>query len=89
MRAHVVMPPGLVEAVDRLVGKRRRSRFFAEAVEEKLARARRIEAAREAAGTLAELDIPGWETPESAAAWVHDLRRSSDARVGSEPNRSS
>ena len=33
-----------------------------------------IEAAKRVAGSLKDVDIPGWETSKSAAQWVHDLR---------------
>ena len=33
IRTHVVFPKELVEAVDRLVGPRNRSRFFVQAIE--------------------------------------------------------
>ncbi len=74
-RAHIVMPAELVEEIDAQVGPRRRSRFVQEAVEEKLRRQRRIEAFDGVVGSLKDVDIPGWETPEAAAQWVHDLRR--------------
>lgn len=75
-RAHIVVPKDLLDGVDRLVGRRGRSRFVAEAIQEKLARQRLIEVAARAAGSLAEVDVPGWETTEAAADWVHELRRS-------------
>jgi hypothetical protein len=53
----------------------------AEAVAEKVARLRLMEAAEEAAGSLVDVDIPGWETSESAAAWVHASRRADDDRL--------
>lgn len=81
MRAHVAIPADIVAQVDEVVGPRRRSEFFAQAVREKLARVKRVTAAQAAAGSLAGVDTPGWETGESAAAWVHDLRRASDARL--------
>ncbi len=40
MRTHVILPDDLVEGVDKLVGKRKRSRFVEEAVLEKLKRER-------------------------------------------------
>ncbi|HZR98838.1 MAG TPA: hypothetical protein VFE37_09040 [Chloroflexota bacterium] len=80
IRTHVVLPQDIVAAVDRLVGRRRRSAFFAEAAAEKLARVRLAEAAAQVAGSLADADIPGWETSEAAAEWVHALRRADDAR---------
>lgn len=67
-RVHVVMPDDLVEAVDALVGKRRRGQFIAETVEAELRRRRLRAALAEMDGALADVDIPGWETPEEAAA---------------------
>ena len=81
MRTHVVMPKDLVASIDRLVGRRHRSRFLAEAAAEKLARIQLREVAEQAAGSLAGVDIPGWETSESAAEWVRASRRADDARL--------
>lgn len=78
VRAHVVMPRDLVSSVDELVGERERSKFIAEAVAEKVARERLRRAAARAAGSLADVDIPGWETSESAAEWVRASRKSAD-----------
>jgi len=46
-RTHVVLPAELLERVDRLVGSRRRSRFFAAAVAKEVERLELLEAARE------------------------------------------
>ncbi len=81
VRTHVVMPDDLVEEVDRLVGRRRRSQFVTEAVRAKLQRERLLIAVEEVAGSLADVSIPGWETSESAAEWVRSLRRDSDRRT--------
>lgn len=81
MRTHVIVPRELVESVDELVGKRSRSRFFTDAVAEKLARAKLIKAARKVAGSLANIDTPGWETSESTVEWVRASRRKDDERV--------
>lgn len=81
VRTHVILPRDLVDAVDKVVGRRRRSRFVAEAVQEKLARLRLLDAARKAAGSLADLDIPGWETGKTAAEWVRALRRADSRRI--------
>ena len=81
MRAHVVMPQELIEEIDALVGSRKRSRFVVEAVEDRLRRERLKAALAEMAGSLAEVDIPGWETPEATSEWVRSLRREADARV--------
>ena len=74
-RAHIVMSAELIAEIDAQVGPRRRSRFIEDAVTEKLRRQRRVEAFDRVVGSLKDVDIPGWETPETAAQWVHDLRR--------------
>ena len=55
--SHIVVPEDLVSPWT-MVGARRRSEFFAAAAAEKLTRARLAEAARAAAGSLADTDIP-------------------------------
>ena len=84
-RAHIVMPAELVEEIDAQVGPRRRSRFVQEAVEEKLRRQRLQASLTEMAGSLADVDIPGWETPEGAAEWVRALRRGDSVGVSIPP----
>ena len=78
MRTHVILRDELVEEVDKRVGKRRRSEFINEAVEERLKRLRLIESAEMAGGSLKDEDIPGWETEESTLAWVRRMRASPD-----------
>jgi predicted transcriptional regulator len=80
IRTHIVISRDIVDEVDRLVGTRHRSAFVSEAVAEKLARERLRRAARKLGGSLADKDIPGWESTESAAKWVRSLRRESDDR---------
>jgi hypothetical protein len=77
-RTHLIAPKELIEEVDRIVGPRRRSEFIAAAVDEKLKREKLLRAVRRAANLPAELDVPGWETPEAVSKWVHDLRAESD-----------
>jgi hypothetical protein len=76
-RAHVVLPTDLLAAVDRLVGRRARSRFVAEAIAEKVARLRQRRLLTAAAGALAAREIPGWD---DGAAWVHQLRAQDASR---------
>jgi len=75
VRAHIVVPKELVDSVDELVGQRQRSKFFQEAVKEKLKIERRLRAFDKVRGSLKDKDIPGWETPESAIEWVRAGRR--------------
>lgn len=83
-RVHVVMPEELIEAVDALVGRRRRSQFIAETVAAELRRRRLGAALAEMDGALADFDIPGWETPEAAVAWVRALRDGAEVTQVSE-----
>jgi hypothetical protein len=80
VRVQLAVPRDLVAAVDRLVGRSHRSAFIAEAVAEKLARLRLAAAAEQAAGSLASVDVPGWESPEAASAWVRASRQADDRR---------
>ncbi|HVC33251.1 MAG TPA: hypothetical protein VNL16_07055 [Chloroflexota bacterium] len=87
MRAHLVIPQELVDEVDEIVGPRCRSKFVTEAVREKLAHIRRVRAAREVAGSLAGVDIPGWESSDSAVRWVRSLRQLDNERLEETLNR--
>ena len=75
MRTHIILPDELVEALDRLVGKRRRSAFITEALRERLGREQLLRALNESAGILKEEQYPHWATPVKVARWVRDIRR--------------
>lgn len=84
MRTHIVLPEDMLAEIDELVGKRKRSQFIEEAIEERLKRERRLKALDAFAGFLKDVDIPGWETPESTVEWVRQQRRESDRLRGVE-----
>ena len=81
MRTHVVVPDELIEKVDRLVGKRRRSAFISAAVQERVRRENLLRAMREAAGSIKAEDHPEWADSKNVAAWVRRLRRESNRRL--------
>ncbi len=81
MRAHIVLPDDLVETIDRLVGKRRRSAFIAEAARDRVRREGLLRALKETAGVLKAEDHPEWADSRKVAAWVRKLRRQSDRRL--------
>ena len=83
-RVHVVMPESTVEEIDVIAGKRGRSQFITETVEAELRRRRLRAALAEMDGALADVDIPGWETRESIAAWVRALRDGEEVASDSE-----
>jgi metal-responsive CopG/Arc/MetJ family transcriptional regulator len=78
VRTHVLLPKDVVEEIDRRVGQRKRSEFLARAAQRELEAEDRLRAFDEFAGSLKDVDIPGWETSESAAEWVREQRTSWD-----------
>jgi metal-responsive CopG/Arc/MetJ family transcriptional regulator len=80
MRTHVVLPDKLIEDVDKLVGKRNRSRFISEVVEERLRREGLRRAIEKGAGILSDEDYPEWSTTEKIAEWLRDLRETPSIR---------
>jgi metal-responsive CopG/Arc/MetJ family transcriptional regulator len=81
MRTHIVVTEALMEEVDRVAGKRQRSRFVEEAIREKLARQQLTAALSATAGVLSVTDYPEWESVEQISAWVHAGRRADDAQM--------
>lgn len=79
-RAHVVLPDELLREIDTRVGQRRRSEFIQEAIEDTLSRLRRVEAFERAIATPTE-GVSAWNTSESAAEWVRDLRQEWEERL--------
>lgn len=76
-RTHVVLPESLVETIDELVGKRRRSAFLAEAAEREIRRRRLDDAIDRAAGSWKDADHP--ELRKGAAEWVRKMRSGKEA----------
>ena len=72
-RTHVVIAEELVSQIDRLVGKRGRSRFLSQAAEQELKRLRILKALERAAGSWKDENHP--ELKGGAARWVAQLRR--------------
>ena len=79
-RAHII-PEELLKEVDRVAGKRKRSRFVEDAIKEKLSREALSSALRETAGAIDLASYPEWETPEQVSAWVRADRRKDQARL--------
>ena len=77
-RTHIVIPEDLAREIDRVVGKRGRSAFLAEAGRKELKRLRMLRALERAAGSWKDKDHP--ELRRGAARWVEGLRQE-DERV--------
>jgi predicted transcriptional regulator len=73
MRTNLLLPEELVAEVDRIAGPRGRSRYVAEALEDRLRRDRLRQAALSAAGSWR--GHPDFPTSEAVIEWVRRLRR--------------
>ena len=78
-RTHIVIPEPLVTEIDRLVGKRGRSEFLAQAAQKELRRLQQIRALENVAGAWRDKDHP--ELKAGAARWVKDLRKENEHRL--------
>jgi hypothetical protein len=84
VRTHIVVSESLIQEVDRIAGKRKRSLFVEQAIREKLARSALDHALVATAGVLSTNDYPEWNTPEQVSAWVRRGRLEDDARLAGE-----
>jgi len=75
MRTHIILPDKLIEEVDSVAGKRKRSYFVEEAIREKLRKGALLKALKETAGIMSPGDYPEWDTSEKTAKWVRESRR--------------
>ncbi len=81
MRAHIILPEELVGEVDRLAGKRGRSRFIEEAVQERVRREKLRAALHSTAGILKAEDYPEWSIPAKISEWVRRSRELDNKRL--------
>ena len=79
-RTHIVISEQLATDIDRVVGKRGRSSFLAQAAERELLRLRQIKALDVASGAWKDKDHP--ELKEGSAAWVKKIRIENERRSG-------
>lgn len=78
-RTHVILDDEVLEAIDKVVGQRGRSRFLEEAAREKLERMELEQVIRDGAGSLREKDYPHWRDQASINQWVRAQRRTEAA----------
>jgi metal-responsive CopG/Arc/MetJ family transcriptional regulator len=78
-RTHIIIPEPLVSEIDRLVGKRGRSEFLAQAAEKELRRLQQIRALENITGAWKDKDHP--ELKAGVSRWVKELRKESERRL--------
>lgn len=75
VRTNLLLPRELVEEVDRFAGPRGRSRYVAEALEERLRRDRLRIAVESTSGSIDVDHYPHWSTSDDVVDWVREMRR--------------
>ena len=80
-KAHLVFPREILEEVDQIAGKRRRSLFIAAATREKLERERFLRTLDETKGAWSDKNHPELRTPMDMEKYVREKRRSYHKRL--------
>jgi metal-responsive CopG/Arc/MetJ family transcriptional regulator len=81
MKAHLVLPREMLEEVDQIAGKRRRSLFIAEATREKIERERFLKALEETRGAWNDRSHPELRTAKDMERYVGEKRQSYRKRL--------
>lgn len=80
-KTHLVFHRELLEMIDKIVGKRKRSQFVIEATKDKLAREKFAKALKEAAGCWTDKNHPDLMTKRDVERYVRNLRKSANKRL--------
>ncbi|MCL5987254.1 MAG: ribbon-helix-helix domain-containing protein [Actinobacteria bacterium] len=80
-KVHLTFPPEIIEEIDKLVSKRRRSKFVAEATREKINREKFQKALRECAGAWKPENHPDLATTQDVIDFVDNIRKESEERL--------
>ena len=80
-KAHLVIPQDILEEVDQIAGKRRRSSFIAEATREKLERERFLKILDETQGAWGDKNHPDLKKARDMERFISDKRQSYRKRL--------
>jgi len=80
-KAHLVIPHDLLEEVDQIAGKRKRSLFIAEATREKLQKERFLKTLEETQGAWSDKNHPDLKTARDIEQCIRDKRKSYRKRL--------
>lgn len=79
-KAHLIFPEELLQAIDKLVGKRGRSKFVVEATRKELKKIQFLQALQEAAGSWKNEEHPELQE-KGTYQWVREQREMEDGRT--------
>ena len=80
-KAHLVIPHDILEEVDQIAGKRKRSLFIAEATREKLQKERFLKTLDETQGAWSDKNHPDLKTARDIEQFIRDKRKSYRKRL--------
>ena len=80
-RTNIVLPEELVEEVDRVAGKRKRSWFIAQAIQGKLAEIKFEQALAQAAGAWSDENHPDLRTQADINRYLKRVRETTNERI--------
>jgi len=80
-KAHLVLPRDILEEVDQIAGKRKRSLFIAEATREKLQKERFLKTLDETQGAWSDKNHPDLKTTRDMEQFISDKRQSYRKRL--------
>jgi metal-responsive CopG/Arc/MetJ family transcriptional regulator len=80
-KAHLVLPREILEEVDQIAGKRKRSLFIAEATREKLQKERFLRTLEETQGAWGDKNHPDLKTERDVEQFVSEKRQSYRKRL--------
>lgn len=79
-KAHLVFPEDLLKSIDKLVGKRKRSKFVVEAARKELKRIQFLQALQETAGSWKDEEHPEL-VKKGTYRWVRERRDEENKRL--------
>jgi metal-responsive CopG/Arc/MetJ family transcriptional regulator len=80
-KAHVVLNSDILDEIDRIAGKRRRSLFIEEATREKLEKEKFLKVLEETKGSWSDKSHPELRTSRDVEQYVKEKRRSYQKRL--------
>lgn len=80
-KAHITLPADILKMVDKLAGKRGRSKFMTKAAEEKIAREKFLRALKGSAGAWRDENHPELSSREDIAKYVREIRKETAQRL--------
>jgi hypothetical protein len=81
VKAHLVFPSEILEEVDKISGKRKRSLFIAQATREKIERERFVRTLEETKGAWSDKNHPELQTAVDMERYLKEKRQSYRARL--------